>query len=111
MTQYQFYAAQTTLEQYENDITSLLNTKKNGYTNQLNKSNVNNILAVINLIENTTTVDGESYLSAEPIDTTREYNGPVNISRLSVKLLDSKGNILDLNGRNWSFVLKCEVTQ
>lgn len=111
MTQDQFYAAQTTLEQYENDITRLLNTKKNGYTNQLNKSNVNNILAVINLIENTTTVDGESYLSAEPIDTTREYNGPVNISRLSVKLLDSKGNILDLNGRNWSFVLKCEVTQ
>ena len=111
MTQYQFYAAQTTLEQYENDITSLLNTKKNGYTNQLNKSNVNNILAVINLKENTTTVDGESYLSAAELSETREYNGPVNISRLSVKLLDSKGNILDLNGRNWSFVLKCEVTQ
>jgi len=111
MTQDQFYAAQTTLEQYENDITSLLNTKKNGYTNQLNKSNVNNILAVINLKENIITVDGESYLSNGVIYTTRVYNGPVNISRLSVKLLDSKGNILDLNGRNWSFVLKCEVTQ
>ena len=111
MTQDRFHAAQTTLEQYERGITSLLNTKKNGYTNQLNKSNVNNILAVINLIENTKTVDGESYLSNVVINTTREYNGPVNISRLSVKLLDSKGNILDLNGRNWSFVLKCEVTQ
>ena len=111
MTQDQLYAVNVIVDQHDNTTSILLNTKKNGYTNQLNKSNVNNILAVINLIENTTTVDGESYLSAAELSETREYNGPVNISRLSVKLLDSKGNILDLNGRNWSFVLKCEVTQ
>jgi hypothetical protein len=38
----------------------------------------------------------------------RTYFGPVNISRLSVKLMNDKGNIVDLNGANWSFQLVCE---
>lgn len=35
----------------------------------------------------------------------RVYFGPVNISRMSVKLLTDKGTILDLNNTNWSFSL------
>jgi hypothetical protein len=38
----------------------------------------------------------------------RLYFGPVNISRLSIKILTDKGDILDLNGSNWSFSLICE---
>lgn len=38
----------------------------------------------------------------------RVYFGPVNISRMTVKLMTDKGNILDLNNQNWSFSLIAE---
>lgn len=38
----------------------------------------------------------------------RLYFGPVNIHRMSIKLLNDRGNIVDLNGANWSFSLICE---
>ena len=38
----------------------------------------------------------------------REYFGPVNISRMSVKLVSDRGNSVDLNNANWSFSLICE---
>lgn len=38
----------------------------------------------------------------------RIYFGPVNIHRMSVKLVTDKGNVLNLNGVNWSFCLICE---
>jgi hypothetical protein len=38
----------------------------------------------------------------------RSYFGPVNIHRMSVKLVSDRGDIVDLNGANWSFSLICE---
>ncbi len=38
----------------------------------------------------------------------RIYFGPVNIHRMTVKLLGDRGNVVDLNGANWSFSLICE---
>jgi hypothetical protein len=38
----------------------------------------------------------------------RSYFGPVNISRMSVKLITDRGNLVDLNKANWSFSLVCE---
>lgn len=38
----------------------------------------------------------------------RLYFGPVNIQRMTVKLLGDRGNVVDLNGANWSFSLICE---
>ena len=38
----------------------------------------------------------------------RSYFGPVNIHRMSVKLVSDRGDIVDLNGSNWSFSLICE---
>ena len=38
----------------------------------------------------------------------RTYFGPVNISRMSVKLITDRGDVLNLNGANWSFALICE---
>jgi hypothetical protein len=38
----------------------------------------------------------------------RVYFGPVNISRMTIKLMTDKGNILDLNNQNWSFSLIAE---
>ena len=38
----------------------------------------------------------------------RSYFGPVNIRRMTIKLVNDKGAIVDLNGANWSFSLICE---
>lgn len=34
---------------------------------------------------------------------TRVYFGPVDINRLSIKLIDDVGNVLNLHGRDWTF--------
>lgn len=38
----------------------------------------------------------------------RVYFGPVNIRRIAIKLINDKGDVVDLNGANWSFQLVCE---
>ena len=38
----------------------------------------------------------------------RQYFGPVNIQRMSVKLVSDRGNVVDFNNANWSFSLICE---
>jgi hypothetical protein len=39
----------------------------------------------------------------------RIYFGPVNIHRMTVKLVNDRGESVDLNGSNWSFSLVCEM--
>lgn len=39
----------------------------------------------------------------------RLYFGPVNIHRMTVKLVSDRGDVVDLNGANWSFSLICET--
>lgn len=39
----------------------------------------------------------------------RCYFGPINLSRLHIKLLDDKGNKINLNGNDWSFTIICET--
>lgn len=41
-------------------------------------------------------------------DNMRQYFGPVTIRRMMIKLLDDKGQILNLNGGDWSFTLISE---
>ena len=38
----------------------------------------------------------------------RVYFGPVNIRRMTIKLMNDKGEVVDLNGSNWSFSFICE---
>lgn len=38
----------------------------------------------------------------------RIYFGPVNIHRMTIRLLNDRGDLVDLNGANWSFSLICE---
>lgn len=40
---------------------------------------------------------------------TRKYNGPVNISRLSIKILDKFGNVIDLNHMDYSLTIEMEI--
>jgi hypothetical protein len=39
----------------------------------------------------------------------RKYFGPVNIKKMSIKLMNDRGDVVDLNGTNWSFTLICEI--
>lgn len=39
----------------------------------------------------------------------RTYFGPVNVNRARIRLMDDKGNIVNLNGANWSFGMICET--
>ena len=41
-------------------------------------------------------------------DNIRTYFGPVNIERLSIKLLNDKGHVLNLNGLDWVITLICD---
>ena len=38
----------------------------------------------------------------------RKYFGPITLDRLGIRLLDDKGNLLNLHGHNWSFTLAVE---
>jgi len=39
----------------------------------------------------------------------RVYFGPINLSKMSIKLVDDRGNIVNLNNSNWSFSILCEM--
>ena len=42
-------------------------------------------------------------------DNNRIYFGPVNIKRFRVQLLTDRGDVIDLNGRDWTFSIICET--
>jgi hypothetical protein len=44
-----------------------------------------------------------------PLTKTRIYNGPVNINKLHIKILDKFGEMIDLNNMDFSFTLEVEL--
>jgi hypothetical protein len=66
-----------------------------------------NILGVIPINSSlfATTFDNNANL----IYKKREYFGPVNISRISIKILNQKGNIVNLRGNDFSFALQVKT--
>ena len=111
MTARQYFSSQTILDGYINSIKTIANSAESTYSNQLNQSNIQNVLAVIPIFNNISSNGGNNYVCYSSSSQNRIYYGPVNLSRMSVKLLDSKGNIVNLNGNNWSFILTCKIVQ
>lgn len=58
-------------------------------------------------------VNGKLCLTIDDVNNsltkTRRYNGPVNIARLQIKILDKFGFVIDLNHMDFSFTLELEV--
>lgn len=96
-------------------------TQSQLYTiNEIIKNNDNNsnfrtmaptttdVFALIPVKSSITT--GSTYVefSGSLQDNIRTYFGPVNIDRLRVRLLDDKGNVLDLHGGEWSITIISE---
>lgn len=65
-----------------------------------------NVLAIIPI---TNEIDVITRYGVDLSKNKRTYFGPVDIQRLKIKLVDDKGNLLNLNGRDWSFSLN--ITQ
>jgi len=65
----------------------------------------NDVLAVIPVSK---ADPGETILAygVNMASNSRDYFGPVTIERLGIKLVDDKGNLIDLNGVDWSFTFR-----
>jgi hypothetical protein len=80
----------------------------NNYRTNFNQKNskmdanlINNVFGIVPF-ENKSLIWGSSIFTSDKNKFRRKYSGPVNISKLRIKLLDDKGNILNLNGAEWS---------
>jgi hypothetical protein len=88
-----------------------INSNNNNLTNYLAKAPTSSdILAVIPVKTSVGVPTGSLLVefSGSLQDNSRVYFGPVNIDRMAVKLLDDKGNVLNLNGVDWCCTIKCE---
>jgi hypothetical protein len=88
-----------------------INSNNNNLTNYLAKAPTSSDILAIIPVKTSTGVPTGSLLvefSGSLQDNVRTYFGPVNIERFAVKLLDDKGNILNLNGTDWCVTLIAE---
>jgi hypothetical protein len=86
-----------------------INSNKNNLTNYLSKAPTSSdILAILPIKVPSTLGSLIVELSGSLQDNIRTYFGPVNIERMAVKLLDDKGNVLNLNGNDWCVTLICD---
>jgi hypothetical protein len=83
------------------------NYKRNVISNNETFLLSNNVLAKIPVTASSNALI--IYNDNDKINKTREYFGPINISRLKIKLIDKFGNVVNLNGNNYTFTL--ELTQ
>jgi len=67
----------------------------------------NNVLAVVPMSANYFSYHFDN--TSDNIEKKREYFGPINLVKLSVKLLDEFGESIDLNGQHFSFSLELET--
>ena len=86
--------------------------KNNNLTNYLAKAPTSSDILAILPVKTSVGIPTGSLLvefSGSLQDSARTYFGPVNIERLAVKLLDDKGNVLNLNGNDWcvSLIAEC----
>lgn len=89
-----------------------INANNNNLTNYLAKAPTSSDILAILPVKTSVGVPTGSLLvefSGSLQDSERTYFGPVNIERMAVKLLDDKGNILNLNGNDWcvSLIAEC----
>ena len=87
-----------------------INKNRNNTTNYLSKAPTSSDILGVLPVKTAGLSTGSLIVefSGSIQDNSRTYFGPVNIDRMCVKLLDDKGNILNLNGNDWCVTLICE---
>jgi hypothetical protein len=103
-------SAPRTLTQSQIYTINQINKNKNANTNYRAKAPTSpDILAILPVKTfNLDTGTLISEMSGSLQENIRVYFGPVNIERMKIKLLDDKGNVLNLNGTDWCITLICE---
>jgi hypothetical protein len=79
-------------------------TRNNGVTSS-------DIFAIIPIQSKTSNYESDQPLTYIPYDTSlheRKYFGPVDITRMRLRLVDDKGNTLNLNGGDWTVTMIAE---
>jgi hypothetical protein len=110
-TQIVLPSAPRTLTQSQIYTINEINKNNNNLTNYLSKAPTTSDILAILPVKTSAGVPTGSLLvefSGSLQDNIRTYFGPVHIERLNVKLLDDKGNVLNLNGNDWCVTLVCE---
>lgn len=80
------------------------NYKRNVISNNETFLLSNNILAKIPVTASSNALI--IYNENDKINKTREYFGPIDISRIKIKVIDKYGSVIDLNGNNFTFTLE-----
>jgi hypothetical protein len=103
-------SAPRTLTQSQIYTINQINKNKNTNTNFRAKAPTSPDILAILPVKTTNLNTGAmiSEMSGSLQENIRVYFGPVNIERMKVKLLDDKGNIINLNGLDWCITIICE---
>jgi hypothetical protein len=106
LTRNQIYAAQEIMNVQQNVNNSTIYTNKKYFSNG---PFVKDVFALIpmkttGLQNNSVYIEFGGTLQQQE----RVYFGPVNISRMNIKLINDKGEMVDLNNANWSMSLIIE---
>jgi hypothetical protein len=110
-TQIMLPSAPRTLTNAQLYTINSINNNNNNLTNYLAKAPTSSDILAIIPVKSSIGVPTGSLLvefSGSLQDSVRTYFGPVNIDRMAIKLLDDKGNILNLNGNDWCVTLVAE---
>jgi hypothetical protein len=110
-TQIMLPSAPRTLTQAQLYTINSINSNNNNMTNFLAKAPTSSDILAILPVKTSTGLQTGSLLvefSGSLQDNVRTYFGPVNIDRMAIKLLNDKGNVLNLNGNDWCCTLVCE---
>jgi len=109
-TQIVLPSAPRTLTQSQIYTINEINKNKNNSINYLMKSPTTPDILAILPIKTSGASTGSLLVefSGSIQESIRTYFGPVGIDRLCVKLLDDKGNVLNLNGNDWCVTLICD---
>jgi len=109
-TQIVLPSAPRTLTQSQIYTINEINKSRNNTTNYLSKApTTSDILGILPIkVAGLSTGSLIVEFSGSVQENIRTYFGPVDIDRMCVKLLDDKGNILNLNGGDWCVTLICD---
>ena len=110
-TQIMLPSAPRTLTNSQLYTINSINNNNNNLTNYLAKAPTSSDILGIIPVKTSVGVQTGSLLvefSGSLQDNTRTYFGPVNIDRFAVKLLNDKGNVLNLNGNDWCATIIAE---
>jgi len=90
-------------------INEIIKNNERTYNYKLKSPVVSDTFAILPIkLGNMKTGDVNVEFGGSMQDNKRIYFGPVNISRMRIKLLDDKGNIVNLNGCDWCVTIISE---